>query len=253
MLGRTVPGFVCKWLRHFIANAAFHGTPLNKVLCAYEVFMTDKPTPYKLPGLDVGTFNCPNCRAYSKQRWGYPAAQCEGINVGADKDFRISRCDNCQRLAIWIKGELIHPASLGGAIPNSDLSDEVKADFSEARKIVLDSPRGAAALLRLAVQKICVELGQNGKNINDDIASLVENGLPPQIQQALDVVRVVGNNAVHPGSLDMKDDVDTAERLFSLVNLIAEVMISQPKHVQDMYDSLVPDGTKEAIEKRDGT
>ena len=32
MLGRTIPGPVCKWLRHFNANAAFHSTPLNKVL-----------------------------------------------------------------------------------------------------------------------------------------------------------------------------------------------------------------------------
>ena len=32
MLGRTVTGLVCEWLRHFNANAALHGTPLNKVL-----------------------------------------------------------------------------------------------------------------------------------------------------------------------------------------------------------------------------
>ena len=69
----------------------------------------------------------------------------------------------------------------------------------------------------------------------------------------MDVVRVVGNNAVHPGSLDMKDDTKTAHKLFALVNLIAEVMISQPKHVEAMYDSLVPEGAKDAISKRDGT
>ena len=34
MLGRTAPGPVCKWLRHFIANAPLRGTPLNKVLYA---------------------------------------------------------------------------------------------------------------------------------------------------------------------------------------------------------------------------
>jgi hypothetical protein len=66
-------------------------------------------------------------------------------------------------------------------------------------------------------------------------------------------VRVVGNNAVHPGSLDMKDNIETANKLFALVNLIAEVMISQPKHVEAMYDSLVSDRAKEAIQKRDGT
>ena len=76
-------------------------------------------------------------------------------------------------------------------------------------------------------------------------------GLPAQIQQALDVIRVNGNLAVHPGELDMRDDRATAESLFGLVNLIGEVMISQKKHVSEMYARL-PKGALEAIEKRDG-
>ena len=71
------------------------------------------------------------------------------------------------------------------------------------------------------------------------------------IQQALDIVRVVGNHAVHPGQIDLKDDQPTAIKLFSLVNLIAEKMISQPKHVKDMYDSILPQEAKDAIERRD--
>tara|TARA_R110002110_G_scaffold10551_5_gene51957 strand:- start:694 stop:1221 length:528 start_codon:yes stop_codon:yes gene_type:complete len=31
-LGHNVPGLVCEWLRHYIANEPFHVTPLNKVL-----------------------------------------------------------------------------------------------------------------------------------------------------------------------------------------------------------------------------
>ena len=49
---------------------------------------------------------------------------------------------------------------------------------------------------------------------------------------------MIGNNAVHPGTLDLRDDSATAEKLFGLVNLIAEIMISQPKRVAEMYDSL---------------
>jgi len=71
-----------------------------------------------------------------------------------------------------------------------------------------------------------------------------------QIQQALDIVRVVGNHAVHPGKIDLKDDKATVVRLLELVNLIAEQMISQPKHVKAMFDSL-PDEQRQQIERRD--
>ena len=60
-------------------------------------------------------------------------------------------------------------------------------------------------------------------------------------------------NAVHPGQIDLKDDIDTANKLFGLVNLIADVMITQPKHVDELYESVVPDSQKAAIDRRDST
>ena len=105
-------------------------------------------------------------------------------------------------------------------------------------------------MLRLSIQKLCKFLGGKGKNIDDDIAALVKKGLDPRVQQALDVVRVVGNNAVHPGQLDLRDDHATAEKLFGLVNVIAEIMITQPKHIAELYGGLPP-GALEAIARRD--
>nr|WP_246787276.1 DUF4145 domain-containing protein [Rhizobium leguminosarum] len=123
-------------------------------------------------------------------------------------------------------------------------------DYDEARSIVQKSPRGAAALLRLAIQKLCKHLGESGKNINDDIASLVAKGLDYRIQKALDVLRVIGNEAVHPGTIDLNDDPNTAESLFKLFNLIVEKMISEPKLVEEVYASLPPEKLKQ-IEQRD--
>src|SRR5690348_4056488 len=88
------------------------------------------------------------------------------------------------------------------------------------------SPRGAAALLRLAIQKLCIELGEPGKNLNTDIGSLFRKGLPVTVQQALDAVRVIGNEAVHPGQIDFADTPEITGTLFNLVNFIAEKMIS---------------------------
>lgn len=78
----------------------------------------------------------------------------------------------------------------------------------------------------------------------------MKKGLPLKIQQALDYVRVVGNSAVHPGQIDLKDDKETAINLFNLINLIADVMITQPKEVDKLFNTL-PQGQKDAISKRD--
>lgn len=126
---------------------------------------------------------------------------------------------------------------------------DVRADYEEARAIVALSPRGACALLRLAVQKLGGELGESGKNIDSDIASLVNKGLDVEVQQALDSLRVIGNNAVHPGEMDLTDDTETATALFTLLNFIVEDRIAQPKKRKAIFDKL-PEGARAAIQKR---
>lgn len=123
---------------------------------------------------------------------------------------------------------MVFPLVVLAPAPNPDLPNEIAVDFEEARNVAPRSSRAAAALLRLCVQKLCIHLGEPGDNINSDIANLVGKGLPAKIQQALDIVRVIGNNAVHPGQIDLRDDSETAYQLFNLVNLIADVMITQP-------------------------
>lgn len=164
-------------------------------------------------------------------------------------NLHLSECYNCKKIAVWVHGNLVFPAQRTGAVPNADLPQELIADFEEARTIVGNSPRGAAALMRLVIQKLCAHLGEKGRNIDDDIASLVSKGLNPLVQKALDVVRVIGNEAVHPGTIDLKDDRDSALRLFGLVNAIADQMITHPKAVQQMYDQLPP-GKLAAIDAR---
>lgn len=164
-------------------------------------------------------------------------------------NLHLSECYNCKKIAVWVHDNLAFPAQRAGVLPNTDLPTELLADFEEARAIVGSSPRGAAALMRLVVQKLCAHLGEKGKNIDDDIASLVSKGLNPLVQKALDVVRVIGNEAVHPGTIDIKDDRDTVLRLFGLVNAIADQMITHPKAVKEMYDQL-PAGKLAAIDAR---
>jgi hypothetical protein len=165
-------------------------------------------------------------------------------------NLHLSKCYNCKKIAVWVYDRLLFPLNKAGALPNTDLPDSIIRDFEEAREIVSASPRGAAALLRLCIQKLCKHLGEKGENIDADIASLVAKGLNPLVQQSLDIVRVIGNEAVHPGVIDLKDDRDTALRLFDLVNAIADQMISHPKAVTAMYSKL-PETKRKAIENRD--
>jgi hypothetical protein len=94
-------------------------------------------------------------------------------------------------------------------------------------------------------------LGENGNNLNKDIGNLVRKGLNDKIQKALDAVRVIGNNAVHPGVIDIGDDRQTAATLFMLVNIITEAMVSQQKQIDQFYSQL-PQSALAAIQRRDG-
>jgi hypothetical protein len=163
----------------------------------------------------------------------------------------ISKCYSCGGVSIWRADELVYPLNLVSIAPNEGMPPDVKADFLEANEILDKSPRGAAALLRLCIQKLMIHLEEKGENINNDIASLVRKGLDPRIQKALDVVRVVGNSAVHPGQIDLRDDETTASKLFGLVNVIVESQITQAQHIEQLYDAIVPKTVKAQIEKRD--
>jgi hypothetical protein len=127
------------------------------------------------------------------------------------------------------------------------MPQDVAKDYEEARR---QSPRSSAALLRLCVQKLCVVLGEPGENINADVGRLVAKGLPLRVQQALDIVRVVGNEQVHPGTLDVRDNPEIAQKLFKLVNFIVEDQISKPKMLEELYQQL-PTAKLDGIEARD--
>ena len=135
-------------------------------------------------------------------------------------------------------------------LPNNDLSEDIKKDYLEAAVIFNDSVRSSAALLRLALQKLCKQLGEKGENINTDIGNLVKKGLNPQIQKSLDILRITGNNAVHPGEINIEEKPELVLKLFELINFIAEKMLTEPKEIEGFYEEL-PDGAKNQIKGRD--
>lgn len=207
---------------------------------------------YVAPSLEERAFTCPRCHTLCTQ------AKTEFIIRDARGHLaevnwpKLTTCTNCFHKLIWNEGTLIFPVVSTAPSPHADLPPDLAKDYEEARSIVAVSPRGACALLRYIIDALTITLGgKKADSINDRIAYLIkEKGLAPQAQQALDAVRVIGANAVHPLEMDLKDDVALATKLFTLINGIVEDTITRPAAIAAIYGALPPRNLA-AIEKRD--
>ncbi|PEX97791.1 hypothetical protein CN465_06130 [Bacillus cereus] len=197
-------------------------------------------------------FTCPHCNATAKQHWsnvqklpgGYVPLM-EGF-YGSDAaatpqwELHISVCDVCGDFLLWYNEERIYP--LGNSIENpiDDMPEDVMNLYNEARDIVQRSPKSACALLRLALEKVLVHLGYPKNNrIVDNINKLKKDGkVDEYVHAALESVRLVGNNAVHPGKIDIDDNPQYAYTLFKLLNYIVDELIARPKRAKAFRESI---------------
>ena len=148
--------------------------------------------------------------------------------------------------------EIIYPIAMTGPEPAMDMPEDIRADYNEARTVAQFSPRAAAALLRLALEKLCENItGEKEKDINTTIEKLVAQGLPTKLQKAFDIVRITGNKSVHPGELNLNDNPDIVEALWKLINIIVEKMITEPKEIDELYEQM-PESDRAKVAKRDG-
>ncbi|WP_026285770.1 DUF4145 domain-containing protein [Vreelandella zhanjiangensis] len=203
---------------------------------------------YYPPTFEEEKFHCILCGVFAQQSW--TTLQWSNYSRAYNTDFSFSKCSHCNEKSFWYNDRMIVPSEAPVPPPHLDLPESCNTEYDEARDIVARSPRAAAALLRLCVQKLMSELGEIGKNINEDIGSLVKKGLPVEVQQALDYCRVIGNNGVHPGEIELTDNPEIAHSLFEMINFIVEDRISRPKKVAELYGKL-PQGALKAVEKRD--
>ena len=212
-------------------------------------------TKYTAPEFKKEAFNCPHCGAYAHMEW-------------QSKELRVyyqATCVNCKEYSLWrvtqvnypnifslpVQGEMLYPDFGSAPLPAEDMPEDVKNDYEEAARIFITSPRGAAALLRLGLQKLCIHLGEEGKNINADIRSLVEKGkLTGVAIKVADTLRITGNNAVHPGQISDTDFDRVAGKMFDLINSIVKETITRPKEWNELYQ-LMPENARNAAEAQD--
>ncbi len=69
------------------------------------------------------------------------------------------------------------------------------------------------------------------------------------MQQALDSLRVFGNDAAH-SAIRIDENLAIATALFQLVNVIVVSIITERNIIQDVYGAL-PESARAAIETRD--
>ena len=207
---------------------------------------------YYPPRYKSDSFHCSYCQVFASQEWSdivpYDSEYVDVICI-EKTNVEVSICSYCKNSTFWLEEKIIYPPTRTAPPVNSDLPDDIKQVYDEAAAIADQSPRAACALLRLVVEMLMEHLGETG-GINQSIGNLVKKGLDPKVQQSLDIVRITGNNAAHPGEI-VFDDTTDVQGLFNLINVIAGVLITQPKQTKALYDGL-PEGPKEGIKKRDG-
>ena len=209
---------------------------------------------YYPPTYDHKQFNCPYCNVFAEQDWTYIVTTGRDNRSWGTKPIfiktaivEVSTCLHCKNPTFWLDKKIIYPPIRTAPPANNDLPDSVKTVYDEASAIANQSPRAACALLRLAIEILLKKLGETG-SINEGIQNMVKKGLDVRVQQSLDIVRVTGNNAVHPGEI-VFDDTTNVQTLFQLINIIAEVLITQPKQIQATFNNL-PEGARKAIKKK---
>ncbi len=199
------------------------------------------------PKFEEKAFNCAFCGAYSNHLWYTPFIRdASAISL---RNFRIARCIHCNEMSVWIQKNMIYPTSGNVPTANPDIPENIKSDYDEARNVFAHSPRSAAALLRTVLKGICEHLGEKDDNLTICINNLVSKGLPERLKIALEMARVIGDKAIPPGQLNSEDDQATVLKLFALVNLTADAMISQPNQLKNLYDVISNDNTRITVKK----
>jgi len=209
---------------------------------------------HTVPSYKSEAFNCPFCNAFSHMSW----------TELRTSSYYEAQCYHCRRQSLWRttihrishnnsvkRGEMIFPDHGTAPLAELDMPEDVKQDYEEAARIFSKSPRGAAALLRLGLQKLCKHLGEDGKNIHDDIRSLAKkNTVPPLVIDVADAVRITGNNAVHPGTMSDEDFDFVASKMFDLLNFIVKKGISEPKELEHILNR-TPEAPRLAAKAKD--
>lgn len=198
---------------------------------------------------------CPHCGAYTQQNFlnklngryhytltskSHPISYSHHETNKTDIDnITMLQCCVCRNFIIFKDEEQIYPIKANIEDPNPDMPEDIKKDYYEARNIFNLSVRGSCALLRLALDKLLINLEITDKNLFDKINTYCNKFKPDEtMKQALHAIRIVGNESVHPGTFNVEDNKDIALLLFDILNDIVQEHITKKKKREQMFKKL---------------
>jgi len=226
----------------------------------------------EIPRFKWSAFKCPHCHTIEAQRWEWPK-MIQHKHDWTTYDLWYSTCENCNWRMLWAetyktiywwksqqKVNVIFPVNYNWNFDfeiSKDTPQIIEEDFKEAIQILPLSPRWACALLRLCLQKfldeIVIKISWSRKDtIDESIKYLAIDVwlISDDISNIMHVLRIIGNEAVHPWQIDLKDDYQTAEELIELFNYLINELITENKKKVALYDK-IPSSKKSAIKNNE--
>lgn len=198
---------------------------------------------YTAPKYGSDGFNCPHCDAFSHHIW-HPIVipVIVGRSYEAIPGFEIAVCVRCRKISIWLstseKHLVVYPLTTKAPPPESNMPDNIKSDYNEARNISALSPESALVLLRRCLEKICDKQKITDENLFNRIDKLIEKeGLDDKTRKALDIVRLVGNDVAH--STGKKYSEEETVPIFKIMNYISTHIYASQAMIDEASDNRV--------------
>ena len=195
---------------------------------------------------------CPHCGAYAQ--FTYEQLHYREMDYKVPVDFMPTniwqgKCLACEQYIIINGFSVVYPEESNAPPIKMETPHSIKEIATEARMVHSQSPRASSALLRLALEMLLQNVLENNNKLNDNISILLERGIEDDLRRALEVIRIFGNEGVHPGTINLNDDEQSSIKLFNVFNYIVTRFIVEKGMIKEMY-GIIPEEKREKIEEK---
>lgn len=220
------------------------------------------------PRFNKPSFVCPHCGVLAQHKWSetYVAGMGPGISGMEEpglpaQAWHASVCtvSTCARYCLWRRQELVYPAHGAADLPHpaAAMPDDVRVLYEEAALVFAVSRRAGAALARATLEALLRHVDpEAGKANLDQRMARMEGRLSTSLWDTLDLVRHVGNKALHVSGVPDEavvlvldeDDVEVGPALFEIINdVVDETIVKEQKRAR--LANLIPAGVRDGVER----